>query len=170
MMKVQSSKFKVQNYLFILLFTVYGCGYSIHGKASLPFDSIQLGKIENKTVEPKLQDMLYKALTEEFLKQGVVVSPGAGHKLNCILYQFDLRVLSEKADIATEYEVIISGNFTLVDPAGNIREFKKTGSPFIISFSAPPGPLNQLIALKELASERAMKDMAMEIVAVFMYR
>jgi len=176
MMKVQSSKFKVQSYLFILLFTVYcllsnlyGCGYSIQNKASLPFHAIQIGKIENVTVEPKLQDMLYKALTDEFLKHGVAVNRDAGYKLGGAINHFELLILSEKSDIATEYEVVIKGNFTLTDPSGKIKELKNTGSPFIVSFSGP-GPLNNLIASKELATEKAMRDMAMEIVGIILYQ
>jgi len=150
-------------------FCFWGCGYSIHGRASLPFDSIQIGKIENLTVEPKLQDRLHKALTDEFLKQGIAVYHDADYKLNGTINQFELRILSEKADIATEYEVIIKGDFRLIDPSGNVKEFKNIISPFIVSFSGP-GPLDELIASKELASEKAIKDMAMEIVGILIYR
>ncbi len=158
-----------------ILFSVFcflcfvGCGYTIHGRASLPFDSIQIGKIENITVEPKLQDKLHKALTEEFLKQGIAVYPDAGYKVIGTINQFELRILSEKADIATEYEVLIKGDFKLINPSGNIKEFKNIGSPFIVSFSGS-GPLEELIASKELASERAIRDMAMEIVSTLIYR
>ncbi len=154
--------------LSFLLLTVYGCGYTIHGKASLPFDSIQIGKMENITLEPKLQDRLNKALAEEFLKQGITVYPDAGYKLSGTINQFELRILSEKADIAREYEVIIKGDFRLIDPSGNIKEFKNIGSPFIVSFSGS-GPLGELIAFKELASERAIRDMATELIALLIY-
>jgi hypothetical protein len=151
-----------------LLLTFYGCGYTIHGRMSLPFDSIQISKIENTTIEPKLQDRLYKALTEEFLKQGIAVYPDAGYKLTGTVYQFELRILSEKADIAAEYEVIIKGDFRLVEPSGNIKEFKNIGSPFIVSFQSSD-MLEDVLATKELASEKAIKDMAMEIVAILIY-
>ena len=152
-----------------LLLTVSSCGYQIHNKAALPFTAIKIGKIENKTLEPKLQDRLYRALTEEFLKQGVDVHPGAGYKISGTIHQFDLRVLSEKSDVAVDYEVIIKADFTLTDPSGNAKEFRNITSPFIISFSGT-GLLNDLIASKELASERAMRDMALEIVAGLIYR
>ncbi len=154
---------------YCLLLTAYGCGYTIHGKALLPFDSIQIGKIENTTLEPKLQDRLHKALTEEFLKQGIEVNPNAGYKLSGTIYQYELVILSEKADIAAEYEVIINGDFRLIDPSGNIKEFKKIGSPFIVSFQSS-NMLEDVLASKELASEKAIKDMAMEIVAVLIYK
>jgi outer membrane lipopolysaccharide assembly protein LptE/RlpB len=148
---------------------VAGCGYTIHGRASLPFDSIQIGKIENKTYEPKLQDKLHRALTEEFLKQGITVHPDAGYTLSGTIHQFQLNVLSTKADIAAEYEAVIKADFRLVEPSGNVKDFKNIGSPFIVSFSSS-GKLSDVIASKELASEKAIRDMAMEIVAVIIYR
>jgi hypothetical protein len=151
------------------LFTLFGCGYSLHGRASLPFDAIQIRTIENKTVEPKLQDKLYTALTEEFLKQGIIVSPDAGYKLSGTIKEFSLLVLSEKGDIAAEYEIVMKGDFTLVDPSGKQKELKDIGSPFIVSFSGP-GPLEELIASKEVASEKAIRDMAMQVVGAIIYR
>lgn len=175
-MKVNNAKSKVGSLLsvqaigaFCLLLAVCGCGYTIHGRASLPFDSIQIGIIENKTLEPKLQDMLYRALTQEFLKEGISVQAHAGHKLSGTIKKFNLKVLSEKSDVASEYEVVILGDFKLADPSGKIKDFKGIGSPFIVSF-AGSGSLNELIANKELASERAIGDMAMEIVAALLYR
>jgi Lipopolysaccharide-assembly len=155
--------------LYCSLFTLFSCGYSLHGKASLPFDAIQIGTIENKTVEPKLQDKLYTALTEEFLKQGITVSPGAGYKISGTIKEFSLLVLSEKSDVAAEYEIIMKGDFTLVDPAGKKKELKDIGSPFIVSFSGS-GSLEELIASKELASEKAIRDMAMQVVGAIIYR
>jgi hypothetical protein len=152
------------------LFTFYGCGYAIHGKVSLPFDSIQVGKLENTTLEPKLQDKLQMALTEEFLKQGIDVNPNAGYKLSGMINQFELRILSEKGGLATEYEVIIKGDFSLVDPSGNTEDFKNLGSPFIVSFqSSDTLELEKVLALKESVSERAIRDMAIEIVSILIY-
>jgi len=175
-MKVNRAKLKVSLYLsvkticvFCLLLIVYGCGYTIHGRASLPFDSIQIVKIENKTLEPKLQDMLYRALTEEFLKEGISVQANAGHKLSGTINKFNLKVLSERSDVAAEYEIVMHGDFKLVDPSGTAKVLKGIGSPFIVSFSGS-GALNELIANKELASEKAIRDMAMEIVAALLYR
>jgi outer membrane lipopolysaccharide assembly protein LptE/RlpB len=152
-----------------LLLVLSGCGYSLHTKASLPFDAIRIGTIENKTLEPKLQDGLNRSLTGEFLKQGITVQNNAGYKLEGVIHKFELRVLSEKSEVASEYEVTIKGNFKLVDPAGKIKEFKDIGSPFIISFYGS-GKLNELIAHKEQASERALQDMAAEIVSNLLYR
>ena len=152
-----------------LLTTLFGCGYTLHGKASLPFQAIHIGIIENRTVEPKLQDKLYQTLTDEFLKQGIAVYPAADYQLKGKIDQFELRIMSETSDVATEYEVIIKGDFTITGPSGYIKELKDVGSPFIISFSATDN-LTGLLALKELASDRAVRDMASEIVATLIYR
>jgi hypothetical protein len=159
--------FVLTAYFSLLIFS--GCGYTIHSKSSLPFDSIQIGNLENLTVEPKLQDRLHEALTEEFLKQGINVYPDALFKLSGRIYKFELIILSQKQDIATEYEVIIEGDFRLVDSSGNIKDFKKIGSPFIVSFQSSD-LLEDVLSLKELASERAIRDMAMEIVSLLIYQ
>jgi len=168
-MKIQKLFYILLLLSYNLLFILSGCGYSLHTKASLPFDAIRIGKIENKTLEPKLQDVLNRSLTGEFLKQGIAVQNNAGVKLEGVIHKFELRVLSEKSEVASEYEVTIKGDFRLVDPAGKIKEFKNIGSPFIVSFYGS-GKLNELIAYKEQASERALKDMAADIVATLLYQ
>jgi hypothetical protein len=145
-----------------------GCGYTLQSRTTLPFDSIQIEVIENKTLEPKLQDRLYKALTEEFLKHGVTVQPAAGYRLSGTINLFELNVLSERRGTAIQYEVVMRGDFRLVGPSGDTKDFKNIGSPFIVSFPAL-GMLEDVLASKELASERAVKDMAMEIVAALIY-
>lgn len=157
--------------LWSLLFAVFvcGCGYSMHHRSSLPFEAIHLGTIENRTTEPKLQDRLHRALAEECLKQGISVTSDAGRTLTGTITHFDLRVLSEKANTATEYEVLIKGNFRLTDPEGKMTEFNGIGSPFIVSFSGA-GQLNTVIGAKEQASEKALRDMAAEIIAATIYR
>jgi Lipopolysaccharide-assembly len=173
-MKAQNTKSKIQYIIILsavccLLSTLFSCGYTFHSRASLPFHAIQIDGIENRTDEPKLQDKLSQALTDEFLRQGIAVYHGAGYHLRGKIKLFDLRILSETSDVATEYEVIIKGDFTMTDPAGDIKEFKDIGSPFIISFSATEN-LSGLLALKEIASDRSVRDMAQQIVAALIYR
>ena len=63
----------------------------------------------------------------------------------------------------------MKGDFLVSGPSGYVRELKDIGSPFIISFSGS-GQLTTLLAFKELASERAIRDIAQQIVAALMYR
>ncbi len=154
--------------IHFLLFTLSGCGYKLYGKSSLPFNSIKIDTIENRTFEPKLQDKLYKALIEEFLKHGVEVRQDAELKLSCVIHRFEMHILSEKSDIASEYEVIIRADFALHGPSEVIRAYKDVGSPFIVSFSGA-GQLEGLIAEKEIASERAISNIAGEIISMLFY-
>jgi hypothetical protein len=153
----------------LVVLCLFGCGYTLQSRTSLPFDAIQIEEIENRTVEPKLQDKFYRAITEEFLKYGVSVQPGAGYKLSGTINRYELHVLSERRDVAVEYEVIIKGDFKFVGPSGETREVKDIGSPFIVSFPVS-GALESALAFKELASERAIRDMAMEVAAALIYQ
>lgn len=145
-----------------------GCGYSVHRQSELPFSEIQIGTIENKTLEPKLQDKLHKALTEEFMKNGIMVSPFADTKLSAVVHTFDMTILSEKEEITIEYRVFMRADFTLEDKTGK-KEFRNIDSPFIVSFASSED-ISTLLAKKELAEVKAMKDVAMRIAGALIYR
>ncbi len=145
-----------------------GCGYSIHRQADLPFTEIQIGKIENNTLEPKLQDKLHQALTEEFMKNGIMVSPVADKKLSAVVHTFDMVILSEKEEITIDFRIFIRADFTLEDRSGK-KEFRNIESPFFVSFASSEA-LSTLLAKRDLAEEKAMKDVAMRIVGALIYR
>lgn len=178
MCKVQSAKGINTRYVSSLMrmalcsllsaLCLFGCGYTLHSRADFPFTTIQIERIENTTVEPKLQDRLYRALTEEFLKYGVHVVPGAQYKLSGTIHTFELHVLSQKEEIAVEYEVTMRGDFKLVGPSGDTKNLRNMGSPFIVSFPGS-GLLENVIAYKEVASERASRNIAMELVGILIY-
>ncbi|MGB9716157.1 MAG: LPS assembly lipoprotein LptE [Thermodesulfovibrionales bacterium] len=153
--------------LLLLILCLSGCGYTLYGKAALPFDAIHIERVENRTLEPKLQDRFYRVMTEELLKHGINVRPDADYKLSGSINFFEMNVLAERG-VAVEYEVVMRGDFRLVGPAGYIRDIKDIGSPFIISFPGS-GMLEDVLAAKELASEKALKDMATEIVGIMIY-
>lgn len=146
----------------IMAAVLAGCGYQIQRKASLPFGEITIGHIENRTVEPKLQDRLNRALTEEFLKQGLAVSHTAGRTLTAIVKDFKMTELSERADVALEYRVTITADFLLTDSEGKVLKKKTVATPFIVSFSAAKD-LGGLIAARETAEEQAARDIAVEV-------
>src|SRR5208283_2280870 len=109
---------------FFLLFTFYfllltcflsGCGYTIQTRANLPFETIAVGKIENKTSEPKLQDRLHETLAETFSQYGFGVSSGARYRLQGDIYRFELLPTAEVNLTATQYQIIILGSFSLID-------------------------------------------------------
>lgn len=154
--------------LLIALF-ITGCGYSIQGKADLPFRSIGIGKIINKTFEPQLEDKMQVALANELLRNGFVIDNTSGYRIDGSMASFELRTLSEKNGVATEYEVVIRGKFTFADPVGKVKTLRDRGV-FIVSFlSGSTESLQGVIAGKEVATDKALSDFAAEIVASIMY-
>ena len=160
---------------FILLFSfslagalASGCGYSLHHKADLPFTEIRIGAIENKTLEPRLQDKLQEALAAEFSKNGIAVTRGAKAQLSGVIRTFDMVSLSEKDDTTVEYRVMIETDFTFTDADGRVQEIRKNGSPFIVSFSGSQD-MGNLLANRDQAERQAMSDTAMEIVGELIF-
>lgn len=146
-----------------------GCGYSVYRHGDLPFTDIQIGTIENKTLEPKLQDKLHAALTEEFMKNGIRVNPYAETKISAVVNAFDMSILSERQGITIEYRITISADFIVEYKDGRKKEFKNIDSPFIVSLASSES-LATLLAKKELVEERALRDVAMRIVGGLIYK
>lgn len=153
----------------IAVLMIAGCGYSLHRKADLPFAEIRIGKIENLSHEPKLQDKLHKALVLEFTKNGISVTPNAGNVLSGVVRRFEMSSLSEKNDITVEYRITVDADFTYRDNDGNLREIRKVMSPFIIS-SSGPGEMTLLLGSRDLAEEKAAADIALGIVGALIYK
>ncbi len=168
MEKIKSCQyFSLVTLLSVILLS--SCGYSIHRHAALPFTELDIGLIENKTLEPKLQDKLHRAIVEEFLKQGISISLAAEHKLTGIINDFQMVTLSEKEGITVEYRVIINAEFKLLDAQGAVMEIKRIDSPFIVSFRGTE-EFGRLLANKDIAEEKALDDIAIQIVGALIYR
>lgn len=168
----------IMNKRLILLFVVLivaasamlmtGCGYSLHRKADLPFSEISIGKIENLSLEPKLQDKLHRALVQEFSKNGIRVTSSAANILSGVVRKFEMSSLSEKKDITVEYRIVIEADFFYKDSTGKIREIKKIASPFIVS-SPAARDMAVLLGSRDMAAEKAVGDVAMEIIGELIY-
>lgn len=151
----------------LIAFCFTGCGYTLYGKADLPFPSIAISKIVNKTFEPKLEDRMQVALVDELMKSGFQIDAHSGYRILGSMTNFQLTPLSTSAGVAVEYEVKVMGDFTLVDPSGKTRPLRNHGV-FIVSFPSTAA-LNGVIALKEQATETALRDLSIEIIASIMY-
>lgn len=152
----------------LILMILSGCGYGLHRHGELPFSEIAIGRIENRTLEPKLQDKLHRALTEEFAKHGVSVTPRAERTLSGTIFRYELNTLSERDEFTAEYRVIVSADFQFRDADGKTRTLKKIGSPFIVSFRGG-GEFGELLGARDVAEERAMRDVAMHLVGSLIY-
>jgi hypothetical protein len=166
---------KFLNRLCCLLFTAYcllspGCGYTLLTKAELPIDTVAIGKIENKTLEPKLQDKLSRVLAETFSEYGFIASSSARYKVEVDIYEFKLEALYERELVATEYQVIIKAHFKLIDTQSNkIIPLEGVDSPFVTSFGST-GKLENVMAQKELSISNALKNLSEELVRRIIYK
>lgn len=146
---------------------ISGCGYTLHGKASLPFSSITIGRIINKTFEPGLEDRLQLALVDELMKDGFSIDGSGQNRIEGAVNAFELRTLSIKSGVAVEYEVIVRGDFRLTEASGKTRALRNNGV-YIVSFLSTDS-LQGVMAMKEKAIEKALSDLSSEIAASVMY-
>ncbi|MEW5744405.1 MAG: LptE family protein [Nitrospirota bacterium] len=152
----------------LLAFFLYGCGYTLHTRAQLPFDTIAVGRIENKTFEPKLQDRFNRVLVDTFAEYGYRLSPSARYLLEGEIAEFELTPRSEQALVATQYEVIIRAAFRLIDRETGRAIPLVAGSPFITYFSTT-GKLENVLAQKEVSTVSAMRNLSQELVRQITY-
>src|SRR5271157_1232074 len=103
------------SYFPFLIFLLSGCGYTIQTRANLPFDTIAVGKIENKTLEPKLEDKFHLSLAQTFSQYGFSISPSARYRLDGEIFRFNLLATTEVNLTATQYQVEMLVSFRLVD-------------------------------------------------------
>ncbi len=152
----------------LLLFLLYGCGYSIQTKANLPFDTIAVGKIQNKTLEPKLEDKFHLSLAQTFSQYGFSISPSARYRLDGEIFRFNLLPTTEVNLTATQYQVEMLASFRLVDTeTGNVMPLV-ANSPFITYFPAT-GRIEFIMAQKELAEVSAMSNLSQSLVQRIIY-
>lgn len=150
--------------LFIFLSVLTSCGYSIHRKENLPFGQIFIGKIENKTFEPGLQDKLYRRLADTFIQYGFEVDSSSKHRIEGEITKFEIKTLSEKNLLTTEYQIIISCSFRLIDSdSGKVIIIDNITEPFINYFISI-GRLELVLGRKELAIEESLEELSREIV------
>jgi hypothetical protein len=137
-----------------------GCGYSV--RQTPGFSSLAIGRIENNTPEPRLEDILYEELALELSRKGIRVERGAGHALTGSIDRYVLRGLAEREGVNVQFQVQITGNFTLRGPRGEERPIRGSGA-FLVTF-AGRGPLESVLANRDEAVRRSLRDMAREIV------
>lgn len=159
-------------FAFILILTLImsGCGYSVMKKFEPPFNDIHIGKINNNTFEPKLQDKLYRMLAETFSEHGFVISSISRYRLEGDITKFELKTISEKDLITTEYLIQLFCEFRLIDTqTGSIVKIEGITDPFTKYFSAK-GKLEYALAQKEIAIESSMRDISRELIRNIIYK
>jgi outer membrane lipopolysaccharide assembly protein LptE/RlpB len=183
-----------------LLVTVMiaGCGYQLQGRADLPFKEVAIGEIKNVTSEPKLQDRMHRLLAETFMEYGVDVRNSSRYRIEGSINKFQVWPVAEKDLKAVEYQLLIAGNFKVVDTESR-KESAKPGikttattivgtkdtddkkveykaenigdisNPYFTYFRST-GLLVNVLAEKEIATEKAIKDLSQELVLRIIYK
>lgn len=150
--------------LFIAAMTfIVSCGYQIIGSSSLPFDSITIKPVENRTYEPGLEERLHNSLSTEFTNQGIDVKLSGGEAvLETVITSFQLGAVGAVDETIKEQELIMKADISFIDN-GSVMRFEGIQSPIKISFQST-GTVNQSAAEKERAADKATKEIAKEIV------
>lgn len=155
--------------LLLCVLSVSACGYSMQTRADLPFQDIAIGKIDNKTYEPKLQDRFNTALAEMFAEYGFNLTSSARYRLEGEILRFELTPTAEQNLVAAQYEVHIASNFRLYDTQTKSSiQLMNVSSPFLQSF-ASTGRIGNVMASKETSTVTAMRDIARSLVSNIVY-
>ncbi len=155
-------------FLAYLMLSLFGCGYSIEKRSGLPFDSISIGRIENNTSEPRLQDRLTKSLAETFMLYGFQINPYSQYKIEGRIVRFEMRPVAEKASSATQYEIMIRADFKLINTANGSFQTFSINNPYYVFFGSV-GSIEHILAQKDIASGRALDDLSQEVVRRIIY-
>ena len=172
---MKNTKYKIQNSFILLLlfivaiFFIFSCGYKIVGSNFLPFDSITIKSVKNKTYEPRLEERLHNALSSEFISQGIKIAPSGGEaELEAVITRFALGAVGSVDKAVKEQNLIMLVDVKIITD-GEIVEFKSMKSPIYISFDSS-GSISDSVANKERATEKASREISKEIVSKLIIR
>ena len=175
-MKVKSFG-KVQSVLFYFLLstfyflplTFFGCGYQIIGSRHLPFNSVSIKPINNMTYEPKLEEKLHKALSEEFISQGIDVKTANGDvNIETKIKIFQLGVVAAVDENVYEQAITMRVDVKITGKDRTI-EFISMESPIRITFEST-GSVTDSVIQKERAIEKVCSEISSEIVGKVLLR
>ena len=149
--------------IFLLMPLISSCGYRMVGSTFLPFQSIYIKQVVNRTYEPRLEERLHDALSREFIRQGIEVrSSSAESELEAVVTSFELGAIAAVDDVVQEQELLMSVDIKLIE-GERVIEFMGMRSPIRITFQAT-GTVSENVANKDAATDRACTEIAEEIV------
>jgi hypothetical protein len=147
---------------FLLL--VSSCGYRVIGSSLLPFNSINIKNVRNNTYEPGLEERLHRALSTEFLNQGIEVRVQGGDvDLEATVTNFQLGAIAAVDEVVKEQEITMQVDVRVTDN-GSVTKFTSMQSPIKITFQST-GTVSDSVAHKEMAIDKACREIATEIVS-----
>jgi len=166
-MKKEYRKYGSSTFNFLLLTSLFilvsSCGYHMVGSRFLPFDSINIRHIDNRTYEPRLEEKLHNALSEEFINQGIKAEGvSADITLEASITRFELGAIGAVDESVREQEIIMLVDIKVMDKE-DVIEFKSMGSPILITFQTT-GTVPQTVDLRDRATIKASREIARDIV------
>jgi len=155
--------------VLICVFFLTSCGYRIIGSQPLPFNSITIKPVQNKTYEPGLEERLHNALSAEFINQGIEIKSGAGDvELKATVTTFVLGAIAAIDEVVKEQEIIMHVDIKMTDNE-RVMKFDSMQSPIKITFQST-GTVSDSAAQKEMATDKACREIAKEIVSKIIIR
>ncbi len=174
---MKNKKYKVKNFscfvFYLLLLTYYfllsSCGYQMVGSRHLPFNSVTIKPIQNKTYEPRLEEKLHKALSEEFISQGInVITSNGDVTIETRITIFELGAIAAINESVREQTITMKVDVKIIDKE-RVIEFNSMESPIKITFQTA-GTVTDSVIQKERAIEKACREIASEIVGKMVLR
>ena len=159
-------------YLLVLIFvslSFFSCGYHMVGSKPLPFDSIEIKRVNNKTYEPRLEERLHTALAEEFLTQGIkVVSANGDVSIETTITAFELSSIATIDEKVQEQAITMRVDVKITDKS-RVIEFSSMESPIRITFPSY-GTVSDSVIQKDRAINKACSEIAREIIGKMIIR
>ena len=157
---------------FLLLtscFLLFACGYQMVGSKRLPFNSATIKPVQNKTYEPKLEERLHRALSEEFISQGInVMTVNGDINIETTITFFELGSIAVVNENVQEQTITMRVDVKIIDKE-RVIEFNSMESPIRITFQST-GTVSSSVMQKERAIDKACREIASEIVGKMILR
>jgi hypothetical protein len=139
------------------------------GSKHLHFKSVTIKPVENKTYEPKLEESLHRALSEEFISQGIkVVAYDGDISIETKINTFELGSIAAIDENVQEQSVTMRVDVKILDKE-RVIEFVAMESPIRITFQST-GTVSDSVIHKERAIDKACSEIAEEIVGKMVLR
>jgi outer membrane lipopolysaccharide assembly protein LptE/RlpB len=151
-------------FLIAVSLVISSCGYDLIGSKPLPFKSVAIKPVINKTYEPGLEERLHNALSREFIAQGIKVKAVNGDiDLTATITDFELGALAYTDEIVQEQDITLKVDVIILDK-NQVMEFRSMQSPIRITYRST-GTVNESVVQKEKAIDKSCSEIAREIIS-----
>ena len=104
------------------------------------------------------------------MEYGVDISSSARYRIEGTINKFMIYPVAERNLQAVEYQISIVGNFKIIDTqTKKVTDLGDVTSPYLTYFRST-GLLVSVLAEKDTAAEKAIKDLSQEVVLRILYK